>query len=77
MHNTIVINLAVDLVSRLDCRIAKFIFIMINHDNDIINDNVTNSIALDPSLAKDIDICYTYINSHIYSDLVTSLTKSK
>ena len=31
-HNLIVIKLTGDLISRLDCRIAKFIFNMVNHD---------------------------------------------
>ena len=35
-HNSIVIKLAGDLVSKLDCRIAKFIFNMVNHDNDTV-----------------------------------------
>ena len=35
-HNSIVIKLAGDLVLRLDCRIAKFIFNIVSHGNDIV-----------------------------------------
>ena len=48
IHNPIVIKLAGVLVSKLDCRIAKFIFNMLNHDNDTVPPSLeVNFIALD------------------------------
>ena len=47
-HNSLIIKLAGDLVSRLKCRIAKFIFNMVNHDNDIVSPSLeANLIVLD------------------------------
>ena len=40
MNNDIVIKLEGDIVSRLDCRMAKFSFNLINHNNPIVQ-NIT------------------------------------
>ena len=65
-HNLIVIKLAGDLVSRPDCKIAKFSFTMVNYNNDTMCFITRSKLSSPKSI---IDENYRYYLYVVYSDL--------